>query len=64
MRWVKANIAAFGGDGDNIMIFGQSAGGNSVINHLAQPGQEKTNLLRCHFILETEHFTKTGSGQT
>jgi para-nitrobenzyl esterase len=51
MRWVKANIAAFGGDGDNIMIFGQSAGGNSVINHLAQPGQEKTNLLRCQFIL-------------
>ena len=37
MVWVKAHIAAFGGDGDDVTIFGESAGGNSVINHLAQP---------------------------
>lgn len=37
MTWVKQNIAAFGGNGDDITIFGESAGGNSVMNHLAQP---------------------------
>lgn len=36
MEWTKQFIGAFGGDGSNVTIFGESAGGNSVINHLAQ----------------------------
>jgi para-nitrobenzyl esterase len=35
--WVKRNIAAFGGNPDNITIGGQSAGGGSVLSQLTSP---------------------------
>ncbi len=37
LEWVKNNIAAFGGDPENVTIFGESAGGRSVCALLASP---------------------------
>lgn len=39
-EWVKRNIAAFGGDPDNITIGGQSAGGGSVLTQVTSPMNE------------------------
>jgi para-nitrobenzyl esterase len=38
LRWVQRNIDRFGGDADNVTIFGESAGGVSVHAQLASPG--------------------------
>ncbi len=37
LRWVAANIEGFGGDPDNITVFGESAGAASIAAHLAGP---------------------------
>ncbi|WP_009478403.1 carboxylesterase/lipase family protein [Rhodococcus sp. JVH1] len=37
LRWVQHNIAKFGGDPENVTIFGESAGGISVLANMASP---------------------------
>ncbi|MFT4052121.1 MAG: carboxylesterase family protein [Microbacterium sp.] len=44
LRWVQRNIAAFGGDRDNITVFGESAGGDAVLHLMATP--EAPRLFR------------------
>jgi para-nitrobenzyl esterase len=36
-RWVRRNIAAFGGDPDRVTAFGQSAGGDAIAHLMATP---------------------------
>jgi para-nitrobenzyl esterase len=40
LQWVKRNIAVFGGDPTNVTIFGESAGGGSVINLMISPAAQ------------------------
>ncbi|GAO51231.1 alpha/beta-hydrolase [Saitoella complicata NRRL Y-17804] len=44
LRWVKANIADFGGDPENVTVMGQSAGGTSI--SLCNISDEKEKLWR------------------
>ena len=37
LEWVKRNIGAFGGDADNVTIFGESAGGTAVCLLMVTP---------------------------
>jgi para-nitrobenzyl esterase len=37
LKWIKNNVAAFGGDPDNVTIFGESAGAQAVSELIASP---------------------------
>lgn len=37
LQWVRDNIAGFGGDPGNVTIFGESAGGEAVLNLMTSP---------------------------
>jgi len=37
LRWVQNNITEFGGDSNNVTIFGESAGGHNVLSLLSSP---------------------------
>ena len=56
LRWVRDNIAAFGGNASNVIIIGESSGGTSVAAHLVM--QESWGLFD-KAVLESPGLTQT-----
>ncbi|MGH2510517.1 MAG: carboxylesterase/lipase family protein, partial [Ktedonobacteraceae bacterium] len=65
LKWVRDNIAAFGGDPHNVTIFGESAGAMSIGTLLAMPatkGLFQKAILEsgaAHNVQDKAHATKT-----
>ena len=55
LKWVKKNIELFGGDSENITIFGESAGGHNVLSLIVS---EKANGL-FHKAISMSGYTTT-----
>jgi para-nitrobenzyl esterase len=66
LQWVKANIAAFGGDPENVTIFGVSGGGAKIIHAMAMPAFQ--GLFRRAIAFDPhelwKHNTQTASARS
>ena len=64
LTWVRDNVASFGGDPDNVTIFGESAGGRDVFALLQAPAARglfhraisQSGALRSSSLAEAENF--------
>lgn len=54
MRWVRENIAQFGGDSNNVMIYGQSGGGRKV--SLCYAGADAQGLFHKGVVQSGSHL--------
>lgn len=46
LRWIQENIGAFGGDADRVMIWGESAGAQSIAYHMFSYDGQDEGLYR------------------
>jgi len=59
LRWVKENIAEFGGDPNRVMVFGQSGGGAKIATLMAMPSAE--GLFHRAATLSGQQVTASGA---
>ncbi|HEY0435731.1 MAG TPA: carboxylesterase family protein, partial [Phenylobacterium sp.] len=60
LRWVRANIANFGGDASRVMVFGQSGGGAKIATLMATPAA--AGLFHRAATMSGQQVTASGPG--
>ena len=58
LRWVRDNVANFGGDPDRVMIYGQSGGGSKVTCLMGMPSAKGLVSLRGGAIRRRRQFRR------
>ena len=58
LKWVQRNISAFGGDPDNVTVFGQSGGGAKIATLMAMP--EAKGLFHKAITMSGQQVTASG----
>ncbi|MDO9335855.1 MAG: carboxylesterase/lipase family protein [Caulobacter sp.] len=61
LRWVRDNIAAFGGDPGRVMLFGQSGGGAKIATLMAMPAA--AGLFHRAATMSGQQLTASGPGK-
>lgn len=65
LKWIQENVEKFGGDPDNVIIFGQSGGGGKVTTLLQSPGADGLYAKGYSMsgVLDVERPTEEESGK-
>lgn len=66
LKWVRSNIAAFGGDASNVTIMGESAGGLSAMYLMASPladGLYHKAIMQSAYLISTPALKQAVHGQ-